>query len=261
MRASVGCQWSFGGRWRAGAWLWALAVFLVLAAPARAAAKQTSPGQRAAQQPNALTESHAARPPEELVLEGNVLGKRVPARPGEICLVCNKLIGRDDVAYLVRGQRVALHVPVCLEKFVQRPQFYLAILQPRGAFLGTSGQEGGLAWGWFFAGLYVLLGLVFAALCAHRALHAGHSPALWFGLGLALNVVAYLLLLTRPKKETGAPGGVPKGLAKVAATYAPQQCPRCGLANHPSAEECAGCGRKLHPAMKSEVSRAGLRSN
>lgn len=237
-----------------------LAVLLVLAAPAWAAAQETSPGQETAQETSGLSERNAAQP-EDFVLNGEAVGKRVPARAGEICLVCNKPIAQDDVVYLVRGQRVPLHVANCLGKFESRPQFYLAMLQPHGAFLGTSGKEGGLAWGWFFAGLYVLVGLVFAALCAHRALQTGQRPALWFGLGLALNVVAYLLLLTRPRKETGAPGGVPAGLGKVAATYAPQQCPRCGLANHPSAEECAGCGEKLHPVMKSEVRRAGLRSN
>lgn len=206
-----------------------------------------------------VEEVPTAQPPEELVLEGEVVGKRVPVRAGEICLVCNKPIGLKDVAYLVRGQRAPLHVPACYEKFLKRPQPYLAILQPHGAFLGTSGREGGLAWGWFFAGLYFLVGLVFAALCAHRALHSGQSPALWFVLGLALNVIAYLLLLTRPGKEIGAPGGMPGGLGKVAATHAPQACPRCGEMNHPSAERCANCGEKLQPVTSSEVSRAGLR--
>jgi len=113
---------------------------------------------------------------------------------------------------------------------------------------------------WIYGGLYVLLGLVFAAICAHRALHVGYSPWAWFWLGLVLNAFAYLLLLTRPKREVRAPAGVPLGLGKIAATHAPQRCPKCGAFNHPSALRCLGCGASLSPGVESEVSRVGLDS-
>src|SRR5207249_1802135 len=77
----------------------------------------------------------------------------------------------------------------------------------------------------FTAAFTSWLGHVFAAVSAHRALHTGYSPGLWFGLGLLLNALAYILLLTRPKRDVYTPAGVPSGLGKIAVTHAPQRCP------------------------------------
>lgn len=249
-RAAAGIAWKI---------LPALAV-LILAAPWTMSEQSPSP-QGSEKGSVTAPATEAARPPQELVEDGKVIGKQVEPRPGEYCLVCDEPLGEHDVVYLVRGQRVALHVVVCYSELAKDPQKFLAILQPHGAFLGAGAEEQGLSPGWFLVGLYILLGLIFAALCAQHALHAGHNPVAWFGVGLVLNAFGYLLLLTRPKREVHALGGVPKGLGKVAATYAPQPCPGCGKMNHPAAEECAGCGGKLHPAVDSEVKKAGLRSS
>jgi len=188
-----------------------------------------------------------------------MLGKQVEPRPGEVCLVCNQPITADDVVYVVRGHRIPLHAAACYGEFKDHPWKYLAILEPHGAFLGSGGEGQRLSLGWFLAGLYILVGLVFAALCAHQAMHRGYSPAVWFGTGLVLNAFGYLLLVTRPRKDVEALAGVPKGLQKVPVTYEPRPCPACGRLNHPAASECAGCGGKLDPSMESEVQRAGLR--
>lgn len=182
-------------------------------------------------------------------------------RPGEICLVCNDPLHAGDAVYLVQGQRVPIHLGACDSKLRSRLQYYLAQLRPRGAFLGDEGERPALSRVWFFAGLYILLGLIFAALCAHYALDAGRSPVAWFGVGLVLNAVGYLLLLTRPKRDILAPGGVPKGLHKVATTHAPQPCLECGGENHPSARRCIHCGAALEPLLDSEAERARLRPN
>ncbi len=212
-------------------------------------------------EPPAAVSAEPQQPGPQLIVNGKVLGEKVSRRAGEFCLVCDKPIGSEDVVYLVNGQRVALHAARCYALFQKVPSKFLVLLRPQGAFLGASNQEQELSFTWFLAGLYVLLGLVFAALCAQRAMNSGRNPATWFGLGMVLNAFGYLLLLTRPKLEVHAPGGVPEGLGKVATTFAPLPCPKCGELNHPAAKQCAACGQKLQSAVISEVGKAGLRSS
>jgi len=211
-----------------------------------------------------------SQPSNPVMIDGVVVGPKVRAEPGEICIVCNNPVGPDDSVYLVQGQRVPVHAAEERE-FFSHPRMYLMRLKPLGgALLGADSNQPGMAnragndrqegRTWIYSGLYVLLGLVFAAICAHRALHTGHSPGVWFGLGLVLNVFAYILLLTRPKREVRAPAGVPLGLGKIAATHAPQRCPKCGAFNHPSAVQCLACGASLSAGVESEVRRIGLRS-
>lgn len=241
-------------------WVPPISVLLALAIWSAAAALESPSDRTPSPQMPTAQKSDAAQAPDELVVGGKVVGRLVQPSPGDLCMVCNQPIHPGDVVYLVQGQRVPIHLGECNAALRARPQSFLAKLTPHGAFLGA-GQEGvGLSPAWFFVGLYVLTGLIFAAMCAHQALQAGHNPVAWFGMGLALNAFGYLLLLTRPRREARAPAGVPAGLRKVPATYTPQPCPRCGAANHPSAGECTGCGGKLQPAMESEVHKAGLRS-
>ncbi len=197
--------------------------------------------------------------PDQVLVNGTTVAKRAPPKAGDICRVCNRPIHDSDVVYLARGQRLPIHVSELDANVRGQLEQVLARLEPRGAFIGAWQDHPALSKAWFLAGLYILLGLVFAALCAHRALHVGHSPVVWFGVGLLLNAFGYLLLFTRPKREVLAPAGVPAGLRKISATPAPQPCPKCGTLNHPSAVACIGCGAALEPRMDSEVVRAGLR--
>ena len=227
-----------------------------------------SPWKKAQEGPSG---SRPAQTSNGVVTDGEVVGAGIRAHPGEICIVCNNPVGPDDAVYLVQGQRVAVHAREEGE-FLSHPRRYLMRLKPLGgALLGADSNQPGMtnragndqpnvSRVWIYGGLYVLLGLVFAAICAHRALHVGYSPWAWFWLGLVLNAFAYLLLLTRPKREVRAPAGVPLGLGKIAATHAPQRCPKCGAFNHPSAAQCLGCGASLSPGAESEVRRAGLHS-
>jgi len=127
---------------------------------------------------------------------------------------------------------------------------------PRGAFLGA-GESAGISSMWFWAGLYVVAGLVFGALAAHRALQTGNRALTWFGVGFVFTLPGYLYLLTRPKQKMDAPAGVPPGLRRIAATSSPEPCPGCGAMNHPAAAQCIGCGGKLTPRFVSEAQRAG----
>jgi hypothetical protein len=175
-------------------------------------------------------------------------------------MLCNQPVDEHDAVYLVQGQRVPLHVAEMNEHSASRLSALLAQLRPRGAFIGETPAVG-LSPAWFYFGCYVLVGLLFGALCAHRALHTGYNPISWFFAGLAFNLLGYAVLRTRPRREVAAPAGIPHGLRKIAATYSPAACPACGTENHPSATECLGCHAKLTPQLRSEVARAGLRAN
>jgi len=183
------------------------------------------------------------------------LGQRVTPRPDEICFLCNEPLHKGDVVYQIDGQRMPVHLGACDDELRAEPDRWLVKLKARGAFLSAPADRQRLAKLWFYAGLYILAGLAFAALSAHRALHSGRRPAVWFAVGLVLNVLAYVWLLTRPRGTGLEPTGVPSGLRKVATTWEPQPCPACGHANHPSAQQCLGCGARLEPKFASETSR------
>jgi ribosomal protein L40E len=221
-------------------------------------------------QPSASSSS-SAQPSNERVIDGEKIGPRVRPRPGETCIVCNNPVGPDDSVYLVQGQRVPMHAEEEREFFLHARKYLMRLKPLGGALLGADSNQPGMAnragndrpevsRAWIYGGVYLLLGLVCAAVCAQRALHTGYTPGAWFGLGLVFNVVAYVLLLTRPKRDVHAPAGVPLGLGKIAATHAPQHCPKCGALNHPSAGKCLGCGASLSPKVESEVRKVGVNS-
>ncbi len=238
-------------RWGAfGARLVLCLILAAFATPAALAQAEKTPAP-AAQEP--------ARPPDEVVVNPTTVGKRVPPQPGDICVQCNHPIDKDDVVYEVRGQRIPLHRAEMKTDLRAQLAALLAQAEPRGAFIGAQSNQAALSRVWFLIGVYILVGLVFGALSAHRALQAGRNSFGWFLAGLLLNLAAYVALLTRPKLAVEAPAGVPAGLRKIAATYAPQPCGKCGTLNHPTAAACIGCGAHLEPKTTSEVARAGLR--
>ncbi len=235
--------------------IWALALFALgavegtLQTPASPTQRKPTPAQ---------IENPSVEVPNEVVIDSTTVGKRMPPKAGDICMVCNRPVHDDDVVFLVRGQRMAIHRGELDRNLRGQLERLVAQLEPRGAFIGAEHNQPALSSVWFLVGLYVLAGLVFAGLSAHRALHAGHSAMAWFALGLVFNAFGYLFLLTRPKRKVQAPAGVPGGLRKIAATYAPQPCPGCGSLNHPSAASCLSCGARLEPKVVSEVARAGM---
>ncbi len=191
----------------------------------------------------------------DLVINGQRV-RVVQHAGGSACVVCGREVHTHDPVYVIAGQRVAVHGPgsPCDAAFRASPAKFLAALQPRGAFLG--GQPGQISFGWFLFGTYVLLGLIFAGLCGQVALNRGHAPLRWFLAGLFFNAFAYAALLLKKRVTVNAPAGVPGGLGKIAATYAPVRC-ACGAENHPSASQCSACGTVLRPSVSSEVARAG----
>lgn len=239
-------------------WLVSFTLITLLLACASGAVSQQNPHEHASTPQRSGAGEQSQQVPEELLTNGSV--KRVLPKPDEVCVVCDKRVKSSDLVYLVDGQRVPVHVGDCDAALRARPQKWLARLRPRGgAFLGTDGPLG-LTSAWLYAGLYVLVGLIFAALCAQHALRAGYSPLTGFLLGLAFNILGYFFVLARPKREVKAPAGVPAGLHKIPTTYQPQPCSACGGENHPSATRCLSCGSPLAPQIRSEVGKAGLRT-
>ncbi len=186
---------------------------------------------------------------------GQILTHRVTPKPGETCVVCNQPIAANDLVYLVGGQRVPVHRVNCDAQLHANPSKYLAKLKPRGALLDATSVSVQTSYNWLYFGFYVLAGLVFGGLAAHRAFHVGRRPLAWLALGLVGNLPAYIVLRVLPKRAVRAVGGIPPGLGKIASTFAPQACPKCGAENHPSARQCSACGAKLNPTMESEAAR------
>lgn len=182
--------------------------------------------------------------------------ERLPARQGETCIVCNKPVGGGDIAYLARGQRAAVHMEDCEAVLLEEPGRHMAKMRP-SSILFTSEAGAGIPGGWLLVGLWVLLGLFFGGLCAHRAVRLRRSPAACFLLGFFFSVPAYVYVCSR-KPATDA-ARIPEGLRKVPATRDPAPCPACGHDNHPSARQCTSCGAALEPLAPSETS--ALRSS
>ncbi|NDQ58475.1 MAG: hypothetical protein GZ088_15520 [Acidipila sp.] len=144
------------------------------------------------------------------------------------------------------------------QPFLRYPRLIVAQIRPRGAFLGDRENNSQLHPLWFIAGVYVLAGLVFGALCAQLALHRGLNSTGWFAAGFLFNLFGYVAMLLLPGAKIRSPDRIPRGLGKFHATASPVTCTKCGAEHHPTAKKCAGCGLELRPAVESEVTRIGL---
>jgi hypothetical protein len=188
-----------------------------------------------------------------------LLSKTVPVDKGDRCIVCNTPLQANDKVYLIEGQRVGV-MKAMEPEFLSNPWAYIQRLKPGGGlFGGEAAPRGAVSDVWMYLGIYVLLGLVFGALSAHRALDAGQRVVPWFFAGLFLNLFAYLALLVRGTTQESASryGGV----VKIPTTVEPVLCSACDALNHPSATKCSKCGEQLQPLMNSEVTSLRLRAN
>ncbi len=176
---------------------------------------------------------------------------------GEQCLVCRKRIFGDDVVE-IRYQGRTFHVgAVFLKDFAADPQRYFSNMQARSALFDENALRARpMATGWLWFGVYVLAGLIFAAVCGYVAVSRALSPIPWFFAGLVGNVAGLVVLLVTPRgDERQLPAGIPRGLRKVPLTRAPVRCASCGAMNHPAAQGCSDCGAGLEPAVESEARR------
>ena len=177
---------------------------------------------------------------------------------GETCIVCNQSIHGDDVVELRYRGRTFYVAAKMLGDFENDPAAYFSQLQARTALFDEHAViDRPMASGWLIFGLYVLLGLVCAAICGYLAISRALPPIPWFFAGLIGNLAAIFVLLATPRGDASAlPSGILAGLNKVATTRTPLDCPNCGYPNHPAADQCSGCNAKLTPSIESETVRA-----
>lgn len=145
----------------------------------------------------------------------------MPAEDGETCVVCYGRCDRNDVAYMVDGQRFAIMKPL-EQVFLEDPDEYIKLYKPNSIQF-TSGASG-LSDAYLAFGLFMLVGLMIAGYAAHQ------------------------MIL---KRNAGA--AVPAGLGKIPTTRLPAACAACGGENHPSAAVCSHCGAQLNPVETSEL--------
>ncbi|MEZ5404481.1 MAG: hypothetical protein R2729_32680 [Bryobacteraceae bacterium] len=176
----------------------------------------------------------------------------MPAKDGETCVVCNSRVSRHDLAYVIDGQRMAV-MRAMEADLLANPLEYVTKFRPEGMIFSNqqSQRESGA---YFWAGVLVLIGLIFGGACAHMAMGKGFSAWRWFALGFVFSVPAALVLAMKAPAPDSQP--MPEGLAKMPLTHGPIGCTGCGAANHPSAAACSSCGGALEPSVTSEVEAA-----
>jgi len=192
--------------------------------------------------------------------DGGYVVKGRHAGQGEQCIVCGqRIFGEDVVEVQYKGRTFYVGAPL-LEEFERDPQQYFAKLQARSALFDESALPARrMSFGWLWFGVYVLAGIVSAAIAAYVAVGKARPALPWFFAGLFGNVVAVVAVVVAPRRDASAlPAGIPRGLRKVPTTRTPRPCPACGASNHPSAAACSACGAPLSPTVAAET--AGSRS-
>lgn len=193
-----------------------------------------------------------------LVSSAVAKNQRTALSDGLRCLACERELTDADPVIVHRGRTVGLCSEPCAGAFAANPDPYFAKLSPRGAFLDEDERPSGpVGRPWFWFGVYVVAGLISAAVCAYVAVNRAQPPLGWFFAGLFGNVAALIVvLLVVPRGDLALlPAGVPHGLGKVATTRRPIACSACGRDNHPSATSCSRCGSAVVATVTSEVAR------
>lgn len=183
-----------------------------------------------------------------------VLGEK--AGDGEQCLVCGNAIHEGQVREFRYKGRTFWVSEKMVGEFEADPDAYFKKIQARAALFDEGSMpERQISGFWLGFGLYVLIGLLAAALSGYLAVGKGLEVRPWFAAGLLLNVFAVVAVALKPRAAVDLPAGIPGGLAKVPVTRQPASCPHCGAPNHPAAAVCASCGGALQPNVEPETAR------
>ncbi len=166
----------------------------------------------------------------------------VQVKEGDVCIVSGQNIGPNDVVIEHKSSRFPLKKEA-LPLFLENPGKYLSEKQPKGALFPVETHESRrLSKVWLILGIYILVGLIFAALTVQKALSKKYRPAPWFFMGLFFNVLAYIIILSKGKASLSEQEEVSSELFR---STQPILCPECGTENHPSAQSCTECQSPL----------------
>lgn len=162
----------------------------------------------------------SSAPAQEHKIEGPL-----QAEDGETCVVCYGRCSREDVAFLVDGQRFAVMKPL-QQDFLADPNPYIRAYKPNSMQFDANAQQG-MSDSFILFGLLALVGVFCAGYFAHHLVIKRSNPA-----------------------------AIPAGLGKIPTTKLPQPCTACGGENHPAAKRCSHCGASFTPGERSEVDQA-----
>lgn len=175
---------------------------------------------------------------------------------GEQCLVCGQAIHEGEVAEVRYKGRTFFVAKKMMGEFQGDPDAFFRKLQAKAALFDEGSMPDRQISGfWLLFGLYVLIGLLSAAVAGYIAVSKGLEVRPWFIAGLLVNVLAILAVAVKSKVAVELPAGIPPGLAKVPTTRKPVSCRHCGAPNHPAARACSGCGGVLESKIEPETAR------
>jgi YHS domain-containing protein len=170
------------------------------------------------------------------------------------CPVDGEIVENREHGVTWEGRRYYMESEACVQIFMADPETYARRIEPRAALYSTPRIDrpsySPLV---LYISLFVVVGLASGAVTSYVAVQKGLGGSNWFLLGLALNVVAVVMVFFCRGREMLFQT---KGLCKTPQTHAPLVCPNCGNSNHPSAVRCSGCDEAMDPKVQSEVARA-----
>jgi hypothetical protein len=177
----------------------------------------------------------------------------IDLKSGDLCIVCDMEIDKNSgIGFLLQGRRITIdleHVHEFFnnpEKYFYKMQAKVALYDERAIISDQINPD------WFLFGLWIVIALICAAICANIAMRKGLNSQSWFYYGFVFNLFGLIYLTTLVNKSTHI---LPKRLGKINLTDAPLKCNACDQYNHPSANECSYCGNGLQSISESELDK------
>jgi YHS domain-containing protein len=169
------------------------------------------------------------------------------------CPVDGEVVENREYGVMWQGRRYYMESEACVQIFMADPEAHARRIEPRAALYSAPRTDGPSYSPWvLYISLFVVLGLASGAVTSYVAVQKGLSGRNWFVLGLALNVMAIIMVFSCRGREMLFQK---KGLCKTPQTHEPIVCANCGSYNHPSSSRCSGCNKAMDPAVQSEVAR------
>jgi len=127
--------------------------------------------------------------------------KQVPVQQGDICIVCDVKLDEKGFAFIYHGQRVSIDYDHLVE-FLENPVKYLKKGNSRNKVARENiFQKPALEFGWVMFIVWIFIGGISAAVCSRLALRKGLPRKKWIVIGLVVNIIGVLFILTKFKQN------------------------------------------------------------